>query len=509
MHYTVEKLTGNKVKITFNVPTADFETSVEKAYLKNRGSVNVPGFRKGKAPRKLIERMYGETIFFDDALELLFPDAYMEAIQKDDLHPVSQPQLHLHNMKKGEDVVFSCEVFVYPEITLGAYKGVEVSRTVRTVTQAEIDARLAQEQKRVSRSVEVIDRPVAQGDQVNLDYSGSVDGVKFEGGTAQGQTLVIGSGNFIPGFEEQLIGLSIGEEKDIQVTFPEEYHAEELKGKAAVFHVTINAINHEELPALDDEFASEVSEFDTLADFTEDIRAKLQKTADAQAMEAAKQSLVQQVVNAAQADMPEPMVEDKLNDVLREMDWRMQQQGFDMKRYMQMTGQTEAQMRDMYREQARNTLKTELVMEEIIKAEQVEADASDVDAMIEEYGKAMGKTLEQIKADFTEAQLDYFTHRSKINKVLDMLWDSAKVTDETPKDDQAAQAKKPAKKAPAKKTAKKSDDAQAEADANSIVSESEATKPAAKKAAAKPKADKEKTAAKKKESTKKTTDTEA
>ena len=457
MEYTVEKLSGNKVKISFKAQAAVFEEAVEKAYLKNRGRINVPGFRKGKAPRKLIERMYGDMIFYDDALELLFPDAYIEAVQKEDIHPVSQPELDVETIQKGQDVAFSCEVFVQPDVKLGQYKGLEVTRTLTEVGQDQIDARLAQEQKRVARSVEVTDRAVENGDEVNLDYSGSVDGVLFDGGTALDQKLVIGSHSFIPGFEEQMIGIAVGEEKDLNVTFPEEYHAENLKGKTAVFHVKVNSISHEELPELDDDFAGEVSDFDTLSDFVADIKAKLQETADAQATEAAKQSLVQKVVDAAEIEIPEPMVEEKLNDVLSEMNWRMQRQGFDMKQYMQITGQTEAQMRDMYREEARNNLKTELVIEEIIKVEGVEADDKDTEAMLAEYAKATGKTMEALKEDFSDSQRAYFTHRSKINKVLDMLWDNASVTSETavveaetPSDE--ASAKKTVRKAAAKKT---------------------------------------------------------
>ena len=331
MQYTVEKLSGNKVKITFTVLAADFELAVDKAYSKNRGRVNVPGFRKGKAPRKLIERMYGETIFFDDALEMLFPDAYTKAVREEDLHPVSQPELNVSKVEKGQDVTFDCEVFVQPEVKLGQYKAVDVKRTIREIKQSEIDERLKQEQKRVARSIEVTDCPVETGDEVNIDYSGTVNGVKFDGGTAQGQKLVIGSGSFIPGFEEQLIGLAVSQEKDVSVKFPEEYHAEDLKGKDAIFHVKVNTITREELPQLDDDFASEVSEFDTLEAYSADLKAKMQETANAQSTEAAKQSLIQLVVDAAEVDIPAPMVEDKLNEILGEMNWRMQQQGFDIK----------------------------------------------------------------------------------------------------------------------------------------------------------------------------------
>lgn len=495
MEYTVEKLSGNKVKISFKASAADFESALEKAYLKNRGRMNVPGFRKGKAPRKLLERMYGEMIFYDDALETIFPDAYRDAVEKGELHPVSQPELSVDPIEKGQDVAFHCEVFVYPEVTLGAYQGVEVARTLQAVPQSEVDARLAQEQKRVARRVEITDRAVEAGDEVTLDYSGTVDGVAFEGGTAQDQKLVIGSNSFIPGFEEQMIGLKIGEEADLKVKFPDEYHADTLKGKDAVFHVKVNAISHEELPALDDDFANEVSEFDTLAAFSADIRAKLQAAADAKATEAAKQALVSKVVEAAQVDVPEPMVEEKIGDLLGEMDWRMQQQGFDIKRYRQLTGQTEAQMREIYREEARTNVRTELVIEAIIKAEDVQAGEQDVDALLTDYAKATGKTLEALKADFSEGQRHYFQHRARINKVLDMLWDNAKVTDETvsaseENAEDAAEERKPAKKPASKRIAAKKT---ATEPSEAIPQDDDAPKTAAKL-----KADKPKTPAKKK-----------
>jgi len=485
MEHTVEKLSGNKVKISFVAPADVFEDAVGKSYLKNRGRINVPGFRKGKAPRSLMERMFGETIFYDDALDTLFREAYVEAVEKEELHPVSQPEFDTEKIEKGKDVAFSCEVYVQPEVKLGEYKGVEVTRIVRSIGEKEINEQLRQEQKRVARSIDVTDRPVEAGDEANIDYSGTVDGVKFDGGTAEGQTLLIGSNSFIPGFEDQVTGMTVGQEKDINVKFPDDYHAENLKGKDAVFHVKLNGIVREELPELDDEFASEVSDFDTLKAYTDDIQAKLQKTADDQATETARQSLVQKIVDAAEIEIPEPMIEEKLNDLLGEMNWRMQQQGFDMKKYMQLTGQNEQQMRDMYRGEAENNLKTELVIEEIIKTEDVEPDEKDMDELMADYAKAMGKTAEELKKEFSEAQTSYFQHRAKINKTLDMLWNAAKVTDETAEDAGADDAGKPEKKASAKKAAAKAD---GEA--------SEAKKPEAKKAKAE-KADKPKTTAKK------------
>lgn len=438
MEHTVEKLSSNKVKISFKAPAADFEQAIEKAYVKMRGQISLPGFRKGKAPRKLIERMYGAGVFYEDALELLFPEAYAAAVQENELQPVGRPELDVQEMEAGKDLVFSCEVFVMPEVKLGDYKGVEVARKIRKITAENVDAQIEQERQRVARSVDVTDRALENGDTAELDYSGTVDGEKFAGGTAEHQTLVIGSGHFIPGFEEQMVGMQIGEERDLNVTFPAEYHAEELKGKDAVFHVKLNGISREELPELDDEFAAEVSDFDTLAEYRADVEKKLQESADAQAEEAARQSLVETVVGNAEVDVPDPMVEEKLDEMIQQMNWRMQQQGFTMEQYLKILGQTEAQMRDMYRAEALSNVKSELVIDEIIKAESIEADDADVDKMLESYAGAMNQSLEQLKETFSAEQLDYFKHRARVTKALDLLWENAKVTDEA----EAEEAKK-------------------------------------------------------------------
>ena len=441
MEHTVEKLSGNKVKISFKASAEDFQQAIGKAYLKLRGQIAVPGFRKGKAPRKLIERMYGAGIFYEEALETLFPGAYAEAVQQNELKPVAQPELdNVEQMEEGKDLLFSCEVFVMPEVKLGEYKGVGVTRTVRKVTAEEVDSYIEQERKRVARSEEVTDRALENGDKAELDYSGTVDGVKFDGGTAEHQTLLIGSGTFIPGFEEQMVGMQIGEERDLHVKFPEEYHAENLKGKDAVFHIKLNGITHEELPELDDEFAAEVSDFDTMADYRADVEKKLQESADAQAEESARQKLVDAVVDAAEVDIPAPMVEDQLNDMMQQMGWRMQQQGFSMEQYMKILGQTEDQMRDMYRQEAQRNVKTELVIDEIIKGESIEADDADVDKMLEGYTSAMGQTVEELKKSFNAEQLNYFKHRAQVNRALDLMWNNAKITDEEPKAEEAPKA---------------------------------------------------------------------
>ncbi len=430
MEYTFEKLSGNKVKFTFTAPAAVFEEEAQKAYLKIRGQISVPGFRKGKAPRRLIESMYGANVFYEDALEAIFPDAYTKAVTESGINPVSRPEVDVETIEKGKDVVFTAEVYVMPEVKLGEYKGLEVAKHMHPVTDEQIDARLEQERKRVARSIDVTDRALENGDNAELDYSGSVDGVKFEGGTAEHQHLVIGSGSFIPGFEEQMIGMQIGEERDLTVKFPEKYHSEELAGKDAVFHVKLHAITKEELPELDDDFASEVSEFDTLAEYRADVAKKIEETASAHAEEAAKQSLVDKAVANAEVEIPAPMIEDKLDDMMQQMGWRMQQQGFSMEQYLSMLGQTPAQMRDMYRSEAELTVKTELVLDEIVKAEGIEASDEDVDNLLTSYAEPMGQTLEEIKKSFNEGQMDYFKHRAAVTKALDMLWENAKVIEE-------------------------------------------------------------------------------
>ena len=432
MEHTVEKLSSNKVKIQFKISATSFDEAIVKAYLKKRGSISLPGFRKGKAPQKLIERMYGETFFYDDVLENLVPDVYRTAVKASELKPVAQPELEVQEMERGKDLIFSCEVFVEPDVTLGEYKGISVKRVTRQVSKDDVDARIAQEQKRVSRSVEVTDRPVENGDQVNLDYTGTVDGNPFEGGNAHGRTLLIGSGSFIPGFEEQLIGLSVGEESNINVTFPEKYHSEELQGKPAIFHVKVNGIIREELPELDDEFASEVSDFDTFQAYYEDIHKKLQDAADAGATEDAKQRILQTIVSASEIDLPEPMVEDKLNEMLEQISWRMRQQGLTMKTYMEITGQDAEKMRDMYREEAKNSLKTDLVLEQIVKDEDIQPDQKDVEEMLSDYATAMGKDTESL--EITEDQKSYFEHRAKIKSAIDLLWNSANVSEEAAAD---------------------------------------------------------------------------
>ena len=298
MSATYEKISGNKAKLSFTVPAEQFEAAMQKAYLKNRGKINVPGFRRGKAPRKLIETMYGEGVFYDDAFQLIFPDLYDEAVKENNLQTVDQPEVDVQEIGEGKDLVFSCEVFVRPDVTLGDYKGLTVTIAKQTVTDADIDARIEQDRKKVAREIDV-EGALENGDTVKLDYMGTVDGVAFEGGTAENQTLTLGSGQFIPGFEEQMVGMNIGEEKDLNVTFPEKYHSEELAGKAAVFHVKVLSATRTELPKLDDDFAADASEYNTFAEYKDSIVKELNDRAAKNNEIAVENALVEKAVENA------------------------------------------------------------------------------------------------------------------------------------------------------------------------------------------------------------------
>ncbi|MBR5679786.1 MAG: trigger factor, partial [Clostridia bacterium] len=309
MSHTYEKVSGNKAKLTFTVPAEQFDEAMQKAYLKMRGRINVPGFRKGKAPRSLIERMYGEGVFYEDAFDLIFPEIYQEAVKAEDIHPVDQPNIDIDEIGAGQDLKFHLEVFVRPDVELGEYKGLSVEAEQQKVTDAMIDARISQDQDKASRTIDVEDRPVQEGDTVNLDYAGTVDGVAFAGGTAEKQTLKIGSHQFIEGFEEQMIGMNIGEEKDLQVRFPDEYHAEELKGKDAVFHVKVNSIQKKVVPALDDDFAADVSEFSTFEEYKQNVVRTLEENAKKNADVRLENELIQAAVDASDCDIPDAMIE--------------------------------------------------------------------------------------------------------------------------------------------------------------------------------------------------------
>ena len=429
MSYTVEKIASNKVKLSFVESAESFDAAVEKAYLKDRSKINVPGFRKGKAPRKLIENMYGEGVFYDDAFELVAQPAYEEAIKAENLQVVDRPQVDVQQIGAGQELKYTLEVFVKPDVTLGEYKGVAVEKNVEKVTDEAVDARIQNDVERASTTQDVTDRAVENGDIVNLDYAGSVDGVAFEGGTAQGQSLTIGSGMFIPGFEEQMVGMNIGEERDLSVKFPEQYHADNLAGKDAVFHVKVNGIQTKVRPELDDDFAADVSEFDTFEAYKANIVADLEKNAADRAEANLEDALVQKVVDAADCDIPDAMIQDEITTMLREMEMRMMYQGIRFEDYLKYTGQTLDQVRENYKPEAANRVKTQLVLEAVAKAENIVPTDEDVDEAIADQAKRVNRDVEEFKASLSEQQKEYLKETAGIKKVIDFLKANAVITE--------------------------------------------------------------------------------
>lgn len=429
MSYTVEKIASNKVKLSFVESAESFDAAVEKAYLKDRSKINVPGFRKGKAPRKLIENMYGEGVFYDDAFELVAQPAYEEAIKAENLQVVDRPQVDVQQIGAGQELKYTLEVFVKPDVTLGEYKGVAVEKNVEKVTDEAVDARIQNDVERASTTQDVTDRAVENGDIVNLDYAGSVDGVAFEGGTAQGQSLTIGSGMFIPGFEEQMVGMNIGEERDLSVKFPEQYHADNLAGKDAVFHVKVNGIQTKVRPELDDDFAADVSEFDTFEAYKANIVADLEKNAADRAEANLEDALVQKVVDAADCDIPDAMIQDEITTMLREIEMRMMYQGIRFEDYLKYTGQTLDQVRENYKPEAANRVKTQLVLEAVAKAENIVPTDEDVDEAIADQAKRVNRDVEEFKASLSEQQKEYLKETAGIKKVIDFLKANAVITE--------------------------------------------------------------------------------
>ncbi len=427
MSTTVEKISSNKVKLSFDIDAAQFDAAMDKAYIKVRGQVTIPGFRKGRAPRKMIENMYGgEGVFYDEAFELIFDEVYGPTIDENKLEVVDRPQVDIQQIGTGKNLQFTCEVFVKPDVTLGEYKGVEVKREHTLVTEDEVNAEIEKERNKQAAEVSVDNRAVAEGDTVNLDYSGSVDGVKFAGGTAEAQTLKIGSHTFIPGFEEQMVGMNIGEEKDLEVTFPEEYHAKELAGKKAVFHVKVNGITETQLPALDDDFAKDISEFDTLDEYKADVRAKLEAQAAERDNNAFTNAVIEKVMENATVEIPEAMVERQIDSMVRNFEARLAQQGLKLADFIKYTGQDEKSFRNQYREQAEKSVRANLVLEAVENAENFEATEEEIDAEIVKFAGQIGQDVENLKKNLTEGDREYFKADVIRDKAVKFLCDNAK-----------------------------------------------------------------------------------
>ncbi len=413
-----------KLHIAFTVTAEEWATFEDKAYQENKGKYNVQGFRKGHAPRKVIETNYGVGIFFEDALYMAASEYYGAYLDKNkSVEPVARPTIDEKSIKTDDKgVSFTVVTVVKPDVELGEYKGLTVAKAeVEAVTEEEVTAELSKVQERNARMLEVSDRAVAEGDEVNLDYSGSVDGVKFDGGTAEGQKLVIGSHSFIDGFEAQLVGMTIGQTADISVSFPTEYHSADLAGKPAVFTVTINGITVKEVPTLDDDFAKDVSEFDTLAEYKASIEANLLTGKETQATRKDESSLVDAVVANAKFALPVEMIEAQIDDYVEEFNYQLSYQGLKLEDYLQYTGSDMAALRETHRDRATSAVGTRLVFEAIVKAEKIKADKKSVTASIKDYAKQVGQDAKEFEAGLNDEQRGYFENQVITTKLLDLL----------------------------------------------------------------------------------------
>lgn len=426
MSLQVENLEHNMVKVTIEVDAAKLDDAIKQAFNKKKGQFNVPGFRKGKVPFQLIAKEYGVEIFYEDAANILIPDAYAEAMKDSDLEIVSRPQIDVVQLEKGKDFIFTAELAVKPEVTLGEYKGIEVPKTRVMVKKEEVETELKKTQEQNAREITIEDRPVKDGDILTIDYSGSVDGVKFEGGTAQDQTLVIGSGAFIPGFEEQLIGKELNEETEINVTFPEEYHAPDLAGKEAVFEVKIKGIKEKELPELDDEFASEVSEFETLDEYKADVKEKIRARKKEEAKTERENKIVDAAVEASEMDIPEAMIEEQIQQMTEEFAQRLSYQGLSLEQYLQFTGTDAQKFADDMKPQALKRIQTRLVLEAIVKAENIEATEEDFKAELDKMASMYQMESEQLEKMIQGAQKEQMLSDIAVQKAVDFLVAEAK-----------------------------------------------------------------------------------
>ena len=422
MTTTFEKLSSNKVKLGFVVEPEKFEEGLKTAYNKMKGRIQIPGFRKGKAPMKVIENFYGKEVFYEDALDAIFPEIYQAALKEHDVQVVDRPELNVEQIGRGQELKFTVEVFVRPDVELGEYKHLGIVKTVDEVTDDGVMAEIERARDRASRWVEINDRPAKLDDQVNIDYAGFDGEVQFDGGTAEKHDLVLGSGSFIPGFEDQLVGKSVGDDCEVNVTFPEDYHSKELAGKPVVFKVKINGIREKEVPALDDDFVKEASETaDTVDEYKAEIRANLEKAADSRAEANFENEVIEAICEKAKVDIPEAMIEDQIDSMLRDMEMRMAYQGIKLDDYFKYTGQTREQVREMYREQASERVKTQLVMEAVKKAEAITATEEETDAEIAKYAEQNKQTLEAFKERLSDADKEYFADAAAMRKTIDFI----------------------------------------------------------------------------------------
>lgn len=426
MSLQVETLEKNMAKLTIEVPAEEFEKAIEKAYQKNKGKMSVPGFRKGKVPRKMIEKMYGTGIFYEDAANIIIPETYANEIENCELEIVSQPSIDVVQIESGKPFIFTAEVATKPEVELGEYKGVQVERKAVEVTDEEVDKALEEERDKQSRMVPVEGRAVENGDMVTIDFEGFVDGVAFEGGKGIDYPLTIGSHSFIDTFEDQLVGKNVGEEVEVNVTFPEQYQAEELQGKPAMFKVAIKEIKAKELPELDDDFAQDVSDFDTLAEYKEDLKKKLVEKKEEEAKEAFEEAVVEAVVSNAKMEIPAPMVDLQVKTMADNFARRITSQGLSMEQYMQFTGMTPEKLEEQMRPQALKTIESRLVLEAIVKAENIQATDEELDKELEKMASMYQMEVEKLKELISDKEKDSMKLDIAVQKAVDFIVEQAK-----------------------------------------------------------------------------------
>ncbi len=426
MSLQVEKLEKNMAKLTIEASAEDFEKAVEKAYQKQKKQISIPGFRKGKVPRQIVEKMYGKEVFYEDAANELIPDAYEQALDECEEDIVSSPKIEVTQIESGKPFVFTATVALKPEVKLGKYKGVKVEKMDTEVTEEEINAELDRERENNARSIAVTDRPVKDGDDTILDFEGFVDGEAFAGGKGENYPLTIGSGAFIPGFEEQLVGAEIDKEVEVKVTFPEDYHAENLKGKDAVFKCTVKEIKEKELPEIDDEFASDVSEFDTLAEYKEDIRKNLAEKKEKDAKNAKEEAAVKAVVEASEMEIPEAMLESEQKKMVDEFAQRITMQGLSMEQYFQFTGSSYEQMVDQVKPQAEERIKSRLVLEAVAKAENLEATEEDYEKELETMASVYQMEVDKVKELMREKDKKNIMLDLAVRKAAEFVSENAK-----------------------------------------------------------------------------------
>ena len=426
MSLQVEKMEKNMAKLTIEVAAEDLEKAMQNAYQKAKGRISIPGFRKGKAPRKMIEQMYGKGIFLEDAVNALIPEHYSKALAECDLEIVSQPTIDITQAEPGKALIFTAEVATKPEVTLGDYKGVEVPKTEINVTDEDVDAEIKKEQEKNSRTINVEDRGAQLQDVVTIDFEGSVDGVPFDGGQATEYPLTLGSNTFIPGFEDQLVGAKVGDDVDVKVTFPEEYQAKELAGKEAVFKCAVKKIEAKELPELDDDFAKDVAEFDTLAEYKEHVKTNLVERKENEAKRAKEDAAVDKAIENAQMDIPEAMLKTQCRQMLDDFSRRMQSQGLSMEQYFQFTGMTADKMMEDMKPQALKRIQTRLVLEKVAEVENIQPTEEEVNEEIAKMAEAYKMEADKLKELLGERELEQMKKDMAVQKAVTVIADAAK-----------------------------------------------------------------------------------